>query len=73
MLVDPVRSPLGHVFERSVLARSLQASGGVCPITGTPLTLVDCRRDAELRKHISAWIKSNKDQQKLPMIFVGPQ
>merc|ERR1719359_2583411 len=45
LLVDPVRSPMGHAFERSVLARHLQVSQGVCPITGTHLNLADCRRD----------------------------
>jgi hypothetical protein len=69
LLVDPVRSPTGHVFERSVLARHLQGSGGVCPVTGAPLTLEQCQRDPEMRKHIAAWIKSNKDRQKGPMMF----
>merc|ERR1712232_676380 len=49
MLVDPVRSPAGYVFERSVLARHLQMSGSLCPMTGVPLTLAECARDVELR------------------------
>merc|ERR1712226_1094772 len=49
LLVDPVRSPAGHVFERAVLARYLQENSGVCPVTRGPLSLEDCARDGELR------------------------
>jgi len=59
LLVDPVRSPIGHVFERSVLAHALEAGGGVCPLTGNPLALAECNRDPHLRGHIVKWVRSN--------------
>merc|ERR1712224_739838 len=41
LLMDPVRSPEGHVFERAGLAGALRDSGGLCPISRVPL-LLDC-------------------------------
>lgn len=58
-LVDPVRAPSGHVFERSVLAREIEARDGRCPVTGTLLALEWCQRDAELRTQIVKWIRAN--------------
>jgi len=60
LVVDPVRSPFGQVFERSVLERALLASGGICPITRCPLTLEQCPRDQELRKQALAWVRVNR-------------
>merc|ERR1712232_476711 len=62
LLVDPVRSPYGQVFERSVLQRALLASGGVCPITRQPLSLDQCPRDATTRKQALAWVRANRDR-----------
>lgn len=57
ILIDPISSPAGHIFERSVLVRALQGNGGLCPITGTPLTLEQCPRDKEMRKRIQQWVR----------------
>lgn len=59
LLVDPVKSPAGHVFERSALVRELTKSGGKCPISGTPLTLADCERDTGLRMRALKWVREN--------------
>merc|ERR1712232_165557 len=54
LMMDPVQSPTGHVFERAVLARTLrESSHGCCPISGQPLALEDCQRLPDLRKKIS--------------------
>lgn len=58
MLVDPVVSPAGVVFERSTLSQWLQAHGSVCPITGGPLRLEDCRRAPDIRKQVTDWARS---------------
>ncbi|KAF0757403.1 hypothetical protein AaE_004277, partial [Aphanomyces astaci] len=39
LLVDPVKSPYGHVFERSVIEKWIQDYGHRCPISGEPLGL----------------------------------
>merc|ERR1719146_559047 len=59
LLVDPVRSPAGHVFERSALVRELAKTGGKCPISGTPLTLEECERDIGLRMRALKWVREN--------------
>eukprot|EP00933_Yihiella_yeosuensis_P021593 TRINITY_DN17063_c0_g2_i1.p1 TRINITY_DN17063_c0_g2~~TRINITY_DN17063_c0_g2_i1.p1 ORF type:complete len:261 (+),score=44.17 TRINITY_DN17063_c0_g2_i1:102-785(+) len=63
LLVDPVRSPSGLVFERSVLSKKLQGSGDLCPVTGESLSLGDCTRDVELRKQIQIWVRKNRPRQ----------
>jgi len=63
LLVDPVRSPYGQVFERSVLQRALVTSGGVCPITRQPLSMDQCPRDAATRKQALAWVRINRGRQ----------
>eukprot|EP00928_Gymnodinium_smaydae_P063413 TRINITY_DN46990_c0_g1_i1.p1 TRINITY_DN46990_c0_g1~~TRINITY_DN46990_c0_g1_i1.p1 ORF type:complete len:608 (-),score=85.24 TRINITY_DN46990_c0_g1_i1:124-1947(-) len=60
LLLDPVTSSSGHAFERSSLARALAANGGLCPVTGTPLALEDCRRDPELRLRILQFVRQNR-------------
>jgi len=57
LLTDPVRSPHGITYERSVLASALQRNGGVCPYTGAALALNDCRRDPEMRQRATAWLR----------------
>eukprot|EP00933_Yihiella_yeosuensis_P022862 TRINITY_DN17911_c0_g1_i1.p1 TRINITY_DN17911_c0_g1~~TRINITY_DN17911_c0_g1_i1.p1 ORF type:complete len:436 (-),score=49.61 TRINITY_DN17911_c0_g1_i1:109-1416(-) len=64
LLVDPVRSPCGHVFERTVLARALKQTGGFCPLTGAALKLSDCSRDSELRLLIVKWVRQNQPRQR---------
>lgn len=60
LLVDPVRTPMGHVFERSILARSLAQSGGLCPVTGAALALEQCCRDHDLRLRIVKWVRAHQ-------------
>merc|ERR1712190_537853 len=68
LMMDPVRSPDGIVFERVALARALQIGGyvckdpGHCPITGKPLSLSDCCRVADLRRDIVAWVRHSRPQ-----------
>lgn len=59
LLVDPVRSPGGYVFERSALVRELAKTGSKCPITGVPLTLAECERDTGLRISALKWVREN--------------
>ncbi|CAE8624069.1 unnamed protein product [Polarella glacialis] len=58
LLVDPVRSPQGLVFERGSLARALGARPGVCPLTGAPLELEACPRAVELRAQVTQWVRN---------------
>jgi len=58
LLTDPVRSPYGQAFEYTVLAWTLAQNGGMCPITGQPMTLESCRRDEELQQQAASWIQS---------------
>eukprot|EP00927_Polykrikos_kofoidii_P049735 TRINITY_DN43753_c0_g1_i1.p1 TRINITY_DN43753_c0_g1~~TRINITY_DN43753_c0_g1_i1.p1 ORF type:complete len:599 (+),score=101.99 TRINITY_DN43753_c0_g1_i1:47-1843(+) len=60
MLVDPVRSPFGHVYERAILARTLLQTGGICPITGSLLKLDECPRDTEMRKEVFKWVRTSQ-------------
>lgn len=60
LLIDPVRSPAGLVFERATLERALGASSGRCPITGEALNLHECTRDAGLRKSVLAWVRESR-------------
>jgi hypothetical protein len=64
LLVDPVRSPAGHVFERCALVRELAKTDGKCPITGTPLTLAECERDTGLRMSALKWVRENCSHKK---------
>lgn len=57
LLVDPVRSPYGHVYERSTLAEVLASTPGVCPKLGWPMTLEQCPRDAAVRAQAARWVK----------------
>lgn len=59
LLVDPIKSPAGHVFERSALVRELAKTGGLCPVSGVPLTLAECERDPGLRMAAMKWVREN--------------
>mmetsp|Transcript_119937 Transcript_119937/g.384033 ORF Transcript_119937/g.384033 Transcript_119937/m.384033 type:complete len:626 (+) Transcript_119937:23-1900(+) len=61
LLLDPVRSPVGYVFERAELSRAL--GEGRCPLTGQPLLVADCPRDPELRRRVTAWVRQQRAQQ----------
>ncbi|RHY15010.1 hypothetical protein DYB32_010799, partial [Aphanomyces invadans] len=55
LLVDPVKSPYGHVFERHVIEKWIQDYGHRCPITGEPLGHAQLTPDAHLKQEIAAW------------------
>mmetsp|Transcript_67254 Transcript_67254/g.121141 ORF Transcript_67254/g.121141 Transcript_67254/m.121141 type:complete len:744 (-) Transcript_67254:51-2282(-) len=57
VMVNPVRSPYGHFFERKTLERWMQNCGSVCPITGKSLRLEECEPDAETKKRIVKFLK----------------
>lgn len=69
VLVDPVRTPAGLVFERSALALSLTANGGHCPITHVPLDLSECHRDTDLRKRILQWVRASRPRRRAAQAF----
>lgn len=57
LLRDPMRSPLGHIFEREVIEAWFRDFGNRCPLTGEPLTIHQLSRDEKLREAIRAWKK----------------
>lgn len=57
LMMDPVVSPQGLVFERMVIANALSSSAGQCPVSRQPLALADCKRLPDLRKRIAKWIR----------------
>eukprot|EP00927_Polykrikos_kofoidii_P010217 TRINITY_DN14323_c0_g2_i1.p1 TRINITY_DN14323_c0_g2~~TRINITY_DN14323_c0_g2_i1.p1 ORF type:complete len:723 (+),score=117.53 TRINITY_DN14323_c0_g2_i1:118-2169(+) len=62
LLIDPVRSPHGNVFERSVLAEALEREPFRCPLTGLPLPagLGDCPRATEVRRSVTRWVRQQR-------------
>jgi len=60
LMLDPVRSPQGHTFERSSLARALTSNGGKCPVSGEPLILDACARDPQLRRRVARWVREQR-------------
>jgi len=59
LLIDPVQSPNGHIFERASLAAALTRSGSLCPLTGLPLTLAECRRVPDVRRAAIRWLRQH--------------
>lgn len=57
VMVNPVKSPYGHLFEKKTLERWMQNCGSVCPMTQKPLRLEDCHPDAEMKKRIVKFLK----------------
>jgi len=57
LLCDPVRTPQGIVFERASLLRWMQLRGGVCPLSGAPLSIDDCERCAEIRRQVIDFVR----------------
>jgi hypothetical protein len=57
VMVNPLRSPYGHHFEKKTLDRWMANCGSVCPITGKPLRLEECVPDAEMKKNIVQFLK----------------
>lgn len=62
LMMDPVRTPQGLVFERSRLVQLLAGAEGKCPCTGEDLRLDDCFRVPELRMQILRWVRSQPRQ-----------
>mmetsp|Transcript_10518 Transcript_10518/g.23489 ORF Transcript_10518/g.23489 Transcript_10518/m.23489 type:complete len:630 (-) Transcript_10518:15-1904(-) len=60
LLCDPVVSPSGAVFERTNLLRWFQEHGQICPHSGLPLRIEDCERSAEIRRGVTAWVRSSQ-------------
>ncbi|CAK9072934.1 unnamed protein product [Durusdinium trenchii] len=58
LMMDPVQTPQGHVFERATLAQALYRSGNRCPSSGEALELEETWRLPELRGQILAWVRS---------------
>lgn len=50
-----LRSPYGHVFERSTLEQWVAVCGSVCPITDRVLRMSQCQPDEDLGAEIRAW------------------
>mmetsp|Transcript_23568 Transcript_23568/g.30565 ORF Transcript_23568/g.30565 Transcript_23568/m.30565 type:complete len:728 (-) Transcript_23568:351-2534(-) len=55
LMKEPVRSPQGHVFERSTIELWLKMQGSVCPITHETLTIEELQPDEELQTKIMKW------------------
>merc|ERR1712083_413634 len=60
VMINPVRSPYGHLFEKKTLERWFQNCGSVCPVTQQPLRLDDCQPDAEMKKRIVKFLKGQE-------------
>lgn len=72
LMMDPVRSPFGHVFERISLVGALNASDGHCPITGQLLSITDCERVPELRRQITTWVRQqDPDRKTRPQLAIA--
>lgn len=70
LMMDPVRTPYGHTCERSGLVHALGRSGGNCPLTGQPMAIEACQRDAALRKRALQWVRARpaSDRQTRPQL-----
>jgi len=60
LMMDPVQSEYGHVFERAAIIKEIRRSGGTCPASGERLNLKMLARLPELRRSILAWIRETK-------------
>jgi len=57
VMINPLRSPYGHMFEKKTLDKWMANCGSVCPITGQPLRIEECVPDAEMKKQIVKFLK----------------
>ncbi|KAH9125949.1 hypothetical protein AeMF1_003529 [Aphanomyces euteiches] len=55
LLREPMQSPYGHVFEKSVIEKWIENYGHRCPITGEPLALSQLVPAVQLQDEIHAW------------------
>jgi len=58
VMINPVLSPYGHHFEKKTLDKWLANCGSVCPITKKALRSDECFEDAEMKKRIVKFLKS---------------
>ncbi len=56
-LINPIKSPYGHVFEKRSLEKWMESVGSVCPVTERPLKIDDCLPHTDLKKSITKWLK----------------
>jgi hypothetical protein len=61
ILTQPLRSPLGHVFERKTLETWMNTCGSVCPVSNTPLQIDTCTLDKELQRRVVKWFKESQN------------
>jgi len=64
VVCEPVRSPHGHLFERSTLEKWIGLCGSVCPVTGKPLRMNECTEDKNVEAQVLAWANECKAQHK---------
>merc|ERR1712217_949444 len=64
VLGAPIRSPYGHVFERSTLEEWVGMCGSVCPVTNQPLRIEDCTVDHETERKVVEWARASKSKHK---------
>lgn len=60
VMVNPVRSPYGHCFEKKTLERWIANCGSVCPISQKPLRMEECLPDAEMKKRVVKFLKGQQ-------------
>eukprot|EP00928_Gymnodinium_smaydae_P087093 TRINITY_DN71429_c0_g1_i1.p1 TRINITY_DN71429_c0_g1~~TRINITY_DN71429_c0_g1_i1.p1 ORF type:complete len:721 (+),score=196.43 TRINITY_DN71429_c0_g1_i1:104-2266(+) len=60
VMTNPLRSPMGHHFEKKTLEKWVANCGSVCPITGNTLRLADCAPDPEMKKRIVQFLKGQQ-------------
>ena len=53
---DPVETPYGKMYERTVIQSWMKQQGQICPLTGAPLAETDLKPNEPLRLQISKWI-----------------
>jgi len=64
LLGTPLRSPHGHLFEKDTLEQWLSRCGSICPVTGKPLRLENCKPDRAVERQVVQWVKAAKAEHK---------
>ncbi|XAR52175.1 Ubiquitin--protein ligase [Bertholletia excelsa] len=59
IMVDPVETPTGHIFERDAIEKWLTAGNSSCPLTMMPLNRSLLRSNKTLRESIEEWKNRN--------------
>jgi len=54
-LGDPVATPYGHVYERSVILQWIDRNGSIDPMTGQPLSKSELKPDQDLLRRMEKW------------------